>query len=131
MVLKILLDTNFILTCVKQKIDFENFLNEKMDEKIEFLVPQQVLNELGNLKDRAGMKTIDKKAAELSFEYLRKMQNKPKIIQLKDNFQNVDIAIVNYLLGKNIILATLDKDLKQRVDNKILTIRGKKNLGFV
>lgn len=126
--MKILLDTNFILTCVRQKVDFASLVEEMTDEKIEWIVPQQVLNELGCLKDRVGMKTADKEAASLSFEILQMI--KPKIVELGRG-PNVDIGIVNYIKGKDVVLATLDKGLKNRVDNKILTIKGKKNIGFV
>ena len=126
--MEILLDTNFILTCVKQKIDFADLAEQLTDEKIEWIVPQQVLNELGNLKDRKGMKTLDKEAAVLSFEILQII--KPKIVDLGRG-PNVDIGIVNYIKGKSIVLATLDKGLKNRVDNRILSIKGKSNLGFV
>ncbi|MBU2577104.1 MAG: hypothetical protein KKF50_05285 [Nanoarchaeota archaeon] len=127
--MKILLDTNFIITCIKQKIDFPSIANEIIDKKIEWIVPQDVLNELGNLKDKAGIKTKDKNAAKLSFEILQTI--KPKIVELPGKNPNVDIKIVNYIIGKPIVLATLDKDLKERVDNKILTIQGKKNLELI
>lgn len=126
--MEIVLDTNFILTCVKQKIDFVELAEQLTDKKISWIVPQQVLNELGCLKDRVGMKTADKEAATLSFEILQMI--KPKIVELGRG-PNVDIGIVNYIKGKDIVLATLDKGLKNRVDNKILTIKGKKNIGFV
>ena len=127
--MKIFLDTNFILTCVKQKIDFDNITNNLVDEPIEWIVPQEVLNELGNLKDKKNIKVKDKNAAKLSFEILQTIN--PKIITLRGENPNVDIKIVNYISGKQIILATLDKDLKNRVDNKILTIRNKKNLEII
>lgn len=127
--MKILLDTNFILTCVKQKIDFDNITNGLVDKPIEWIVPQEVLNELGNLKDKKNIKVKDKNAAKLSFEILQMIN--PKIITLRDSNPNVDIKIVNYISGKQIILATLDKDLKNRVTNKILTIRNKKNLEII
>jgi rRNA-processing protein FCF1 len=127
--MKILLDTNFVLTCAKQKIDFPNIAEELIDERIEWLIPQDVLNELGTLKDRTGMKQLDKDAAKLSFETIRNLN--PKIIELPGENPNIDMKIVNYILNKNIILATLDKALKQRVTNKILTIRGKKNLTLI
>ena len=110
--MKILLDTNFIITCIKQKIDFPSIANEIIDKKIEWIVPQDVLNELGNLKDKAGIKTKDKNAAKLSFEILQTI--KPKIVELPGKNPNVDIKIVNYIIGKPIVLATLDKDLKER-----------------
>jgi rRNA-processing protein FCF1 len=127
--MEILLDTNFILTCIRQKIDFASLAEELFDESIKWIVPQEVLNELGQLKDKQGMKTIDKNSAELSFDIIQSL--KPEVIKLGGNHPNVDIKIVNYLLGKDIILATLDKGLKERVENKILTIRGKKSLEIV
>ena len=120
--MKILLDTNFILTCVKQKIDFVDIAGTLIDEGIEWIVPQQVLNELGNLKDKSGIKLKDRQAAKLSFDILQQIN--PDIVDLGKN-PNVDIAIVNYIMNKDIILATLDKGLQSRVDNNVLTIRGK------
>ena len=127
--MKILLDTNFILTAVKQKIDFAELAEQLFDEPIKWQVPQDVLNELGQLKDRPGMKTKDKEAAALSFQILQSIN--PEIIELPGKSPNVDMKIVNYILGKKIILATLDKELKNRVDNKILTIRGKKSIDLI
>ena len=127
--MKILLDTNFVLTCAKRNIDFVSRADEIMDEKIKWIVPQDVLNELGTLKDKAGMKGADTEAAKLSFEILQNLN--PKIIELSGKNPNVDIKIVNYIIGKDIVLATMDKDLKSRVDNKILSIRGKNNLELV
>lgn len=126
--MKILLDTNFILTCVKQKIYFDSLADELFDGVIEWIVPQQVLNELGNLKDREGMKNVDRDAAALSFDILQSL--KPEIVELNKN-PNVDIAIVNYIEGKDIVLATLDRDLKNRVKNKILTLRAGKKLELI
>lgn len=126
--MKILLDTNFILTCVKQKIYFDSFAEEIIDTNIEWILPQQVLNELGYLKDLTGMRTEDKEAAKISFEILQRLN--PEIIDLGKN-PNVDMAIVNYISGKEIILATLDKGLKNRTGNRILTIRAGKKLEIV
>ncbi len=127
--MQILIDTNFILTATKQKIDIQEAANQITTEKIEWLIPQDVLNELGNLKDRSGTKTKDRQAAALGFEIIKTLN--PKIIELPTKNPNVDIKIVNYILDKPIVLATLDKNLKSRVKNKILTIRGKKTLEII
>ena len=126
--MEILLDTNFILSCAKQKIDFSDIAESIIDEKIEWIVPQQVLNELGNIKDREESAKKDKEAANLSFRLLQQIN--PKIVELRRN-PNVDIAIVNYILDTKIVLATLDKGLKERINNRILTIRGKKHLELI
>jgi len=127
--MKILLDTNFVITCAKNKIDFPSMADELVDEKIEWEIPQDVLNELGNIKDRVGIKTEDKRAAELSFQILQLI--KPKIVNLPGKNPNVDIKIVNYIIDRDIVLATMDKNLKSRVKNKILTVRGKNKLELI
>ncbi|NPE26817.1 hypothetical protein HNV12_02325 [Methanococcoides sp. SA1] len=127
--MQILIDTNFIITATKQKIDLSEKINQATSEQVEWLVPQDVLNEIGNIKDRKESSPKDKAAAELSFQILQTLN--PKIIELPGKNPNVDIKIVNYILDKPIVLATLDKNLKSRVKNKILTIRGKKNLELI
>ena len=127
--MEILLDTNFILTCVKEKIDFVSLADELIDEEIKWVVPQEVLNELGNIKDNPKVKGADKDAAKFSFEILQKLE--PEIVELGGKNPNVDIRIVNYILDKPIVLATMDKGLKSRVNNKILTVRAGKKLGIV
>jgi rRNA-processing protein FCF1 len=52
--MKILVDTNFVLTCVKQKIDFLSIAEEIISEKIEWLLPKQVEAELEKLFKRGG-----------------------------------------------------------------------------
>ncbi|RMD45985.1 hypothetical protein D6829_00665 [Candidatus Pacearchaeota archaeon] len=123
--MRILLDTNFIITCAKEGIDFERLANEIIDEKIEWIVPQEVLNELGNLKDRRGVKVKDRLASKIGFEILSRI--KPKVVELGCR-SNVDIGIINYILGTDIVLATLDREMKKKTGNRILTIRARKKL---
>jgi len=127
--MKILLDTNFILTCVKQKIYFDSLADDLSDEKIEWIVLEDILDEIKKIKDKKGVKIKDREAANLSLKILKML--KPRIVKIKGKNPNVDLKIVDYLLGKDIVLATLDKDLKSRVKNKILTVRGKKSLEFI
>ena len=102
--MKILIDTNFVLTSVKQKLDFAEVTEQLIDEEIEWIVPQQVLDELGCLKDQKGMKIADKEAASVSFGVLEQLN--PKIVDLGRN-PNVDIGIVNYIMDKDIVLCCL------------------------
>ena len=127
--MKILLDTNFIIEIIKNKIDLHWQANNLISKNIEWLVPQDVLNELGNLKDKPGTKIEDKKAATLSFEIIQTLN--PIIISLPSNNPNVDIKIINYIMDKPIVLATQDKNLKSRVNNKILSIRNKNSLKLI
>jgi rRNA-processing protein FCF1 len=103
-----------------------------IDEKIVFLMPDEVCNELRSLSQRKGEKTKDRKAAQISLE-LSELSNFKKI-SLGNKM--VDTGIVNFL-SKNskIILATLDRDLAARVRKqsnvKVLTIRDKKQLDIL
>jgi rRNA-processing protein FCF1 len=124
--MKILLDTNFLLTCLKQKIDFESIAEERFSENIEWIIPLEITEELVKIKENKG-KTIDKNAADLALQLISKL----KADKIKLGNQKVDDGIVNYLNKNNeIVLATLDKDLKKRVKNRILTIKNKKSLGI-
>lgn len=123
--MEILLDTNFILSCINQKIDFISYANMLIQEKIEFLLPEEILEEIQILSKRKGERIKDKQSARIALE-LVKLSNFKKI---NLNNQNVDDGIVNYLKNnKNIVLASLDKVLRSRVRNKTLTIFGSKEL---
>ena len=122
--MRVLLDTNFILSCTKQKIDFEDLAEHIFDEKIEWIVPREVLEELEKISKRKGERTRDKESAKISMEIISHLN--PLIIEL--NSKNVDDGIVSYLNKNPCVLATLDKELKKRTSCRILTIRLKKYL---
>jgi len=113
-----ILDSSFILTCVKQKIDFFEFLE---NEGIKAVVPEEVLKEISGV---AKTKDYGKTALQI----LKK--NKFNKINLKE--KNVDFGIVKYA-KKNpmIIVATLDAEIKRKTRNQKLIVRGKKKLEIV
>jgi len=124
--MKILIDTNFIITCAKQKIDFDAIMNGLTSEEVKWIVPEEVLGELKGLKIGGKIKIKERNAASIGIEIVAELGT--EVIKLSNTKNDVDTKIVNYLRGKDMVLATLDKKLKSRVKNKILTIRGKKNL---
>ncbi len=125
--MEILLDTNFILSCVKQKIDFFSLTNEIIDEKIDWLIPFEVLQELEEISKRKGEKETDKLAAKIGLEMTRVLA--AKIVNVKN--RNVDQGIVDYAKSKDIVIATLDNEIKKRSGKKILTIRGSRSLELI
>jgi len=127
--MRILIDTNFVLTCAKQKIDFDSVMNGLTSEEVTWIVPEEVLAELRGLRHGGRIKIKDHNAATIAIEILEKLG--AEVIKLSDTASDVDTKIANYVRGESIILATLDKGLKNRVDNKILTIRGKKSLEVI
>ncbi len=111
---QIILDTSFILTCIKQKIDF---FEELVGTQI--LIPEQVINEIKNLKNPN---------SGLALKILEK--NKFKKIDLGKG--NVDNLIIKFAKeNPKSIVATLDKEIKNKTKNYKLIIRGKKKLEVI
>lgn len=125
----ILIDTNFLITCVKQKIDLFSELKKEFGNTT-IIIPQQVLDELSKLIAKKTLNIKEKTAAKLSLDLIKK--NLVFIIDIKT--KNVDQGIVNYInsnKNENFYLATLDRNLKKRIKNrktKFLTIRNKKKI---
>jgi len=127
--MKILLDTNFIITCAMQKINFDAIMNGLTSEEVKWIVPEEVLTELRGLKFGGKIKIKERNAVTIGIEIIEKLG--VKVVKLSETANDVDTKIVNYIKDKPIVLATLDKALQKRTSNKILTIRGKNNLAFI
>jgi rRNA-processing protein FCF1 len=120
---KVIIDSSFILTCVKQKIDFFKWLEER---GIQILIPKQVIDEIKNIEN-SKKKLHFKNDAELSLFIIEKNKKNFKEIDLK--WKNVDNALVKFAeKNKEIIIATLDREIKSKIKNKKLLIKGKKML---
>ena len=124
--MKILLDTNFLVYCAKQKIDYINEINNLVRGKYELIIITPVIQELKNLMQTA-KKYSDKEAAKLALQLIK--LNKLKILKVEKNTY-VDRILVDLInkSPKN-ILATIDFDLARQVPESII-IRGKRKLQF-
>ncbi|MFH1711132.1 MAG: PIN domain-containing protein [Nanoarchaeota archaeon] len=120
----IILDTNFILTCVKQQIHlFEQFKDVFPGEKI--IVPELVIEELNHLAKEPKLKMSERQAADLSLQII----GSENILILDMPEEKADDAIVNYAVkNPGTIVASLDGGIKKRIKRKakFLTIRKKK-----
>ncbi|MBR9701340.1 hypothetical protein GOV13_00275 [Candidatus Pacearchaeota archaeon] len=116
-----LLDTNFILTCVRQKIDFFEDI-KFMGMKI--IIPIPVIEEIKRVAS-SKQKAHSKDAAELALRILEKNNFK----KIKLDKKPVDNGIKDFAnKNKNVIVATLDRELKNKIKGNKLVIRGKKTL---
>ena len=110
---RVILDTSFIMTAVKQKI---YFLEDIRLMGLQILIPDKVVRELEGLK------------ADLALKILKK--NKFRLIKIKG--KNTDNAIISFAKkNPRIVVATLDADLKKRIKNSRLVIRQKKRLEVI
>jgi rRNA-processing protein FCF1 len=110
---QVILDTSFILSCIKNKIDlFEELIEYKL------LFPSQVIEELEGISK-------SKQEAKLALKIIK--LKKPKIIDLEG--KNTDKTIINYAKkNPDVFVATLDKEIKKSVRNHKIIIRNRKKL---
>ena len=121
---KAILDTNFILTCVKQKIDF---LNEIKFMGIKVLIPEEVLDEVRKIMN-SRKKLHFREDAKLALKIL----DKGGFEKINIGTSYVDKGIVNFAeKNKDVIVATLDKELKKKIKKPKLVIREKKKLEII
>ena len=120
--MKIILDTNFLIYCAKEKLDYIEEISNLVNEGYELVVPLQVIEELERLKIKT-KKGKDKRASDLALQLLEK--NKIKKVKVKG--ETVDQGIINLSNeNKKNIVATLDREMRGVLGRVILVNRGKK-----
>ncbi len=119
---QIILDTNFLVYCAKEKIDYAEELRMLVTGKYELATPDMVIKELEKIKEKA-KKYTDKQSANLALQLLK--VNNVKIF--KGDGEYADKAIINASEGN--IVATLDLGLTDYLERAII-IRGKRKLTF-
>jgi rRNA-processing protein FCF1 len=116
-----ILDTNFILTCVKQKVDF---FRDIPNMGLEILISKQVIEEIKRVANSTKKLKFrdDAKLAQVILE-----RNKFKKIDIRGKY--VDKGLIKYAKEHpRLIVATLDREIKSKIMNSKLVIRGKKKL---
>lgn len=120
--MKVILDTNFLIYCAKEKLDYVEEIGKIINEGFELVVPEQVIEELERLKIKT-KKGKDKDASDLALKLL--VNNKIK--KIKPVGKTVDDAILNMAKedSKNVV-CTLDREMRWELGRVILVNRGKK-----
>jgi len=123
--IKVILDTNFLIYCARNKLDYIEEIDELLSEGHEIVVPLQVVSELEKLRDDKLKKVsgADKQAAGLALQILD--ANMIKKINIPGS--TVDNALIK-LAGENKknIVATLDRGMRIELPRVILINRFKK-----
>lgn len=137
--MKIILDTNFLIYCAKNKLDYKEEIGYLIKEGFELVVPEQVIEELKMISQKPKTKNSgflklrnpkfkkttgkDKDAANLALQLLD--FNKIKIV--KTEGKNVDDAIINLANeDKKNIVCTLDREMRHILGRVILINRFKR-----
>lgn len=116
--MEVLLDTNFIISSVKKKIDFISEL-ESMGFKV--ILPREVFQELKDL--RLKVQKSDKSAIDLAL----KLFESKKIKKTTIGHMKVDKGLIEK--GRQgFYIATLDKGIRRCVPNRIIISNSKNSL---
>jgi len=116
-----ILDTNFIISCSIRGIDFISQL-EARGFKIK--IPKEVIDELKDLRIRKGQSHDEKIAIEVVLE----MISRKKIRKMSLGKGKVDDGLIKK--GKEgVYIATLDKEVKRQVPNRIVILNAKNEVG--
>ena len=122
--IKVILDTNFLVYCAENKIDYKELIEELLNEGHELAVPGQVIDELRKISEEAE-KLSDRSAAKLALKLLK--HNKVSVAKAKGRY--ADEAVIS--LGKGNIVATHDAALKEKLrESRKIVITGNKNLAW-
>lgn len=125
----IILDTNFVVYCAKQKIDFLQEIDRICNLKYNITVPEQIIAELKKLS--LSKKLKDREAALVALHLIEKYLQEAKIKIKKVRAEDADSALLKFDRKGNAI-ATLDNALKQKIKYaRIITIRQIKHLAFI
>lgn len=120
--MEVIVDTNFIISCLKKKIDFMAQLGE---QGFKVLVPREVLQELKDLRT-SRLSHEDKLAVVLGLELFSGRQ--AKHISLGQG--KVDEALI--LKGKaGYYIGTLDATIKRQVPHAVVIFDAQKRVGPV
>jgi uncharacterized protein len=116
---KVILDTNFLLIPGQFKVDIFSEIERIMQEPFELCIVDKSIAELNQLAARG--KEIDKFAAKLALVLI--IQKNLKTLHSFGSKESVDDIIVKKA-DKNTFIATQDKALKERVQQKGAKIIG-------
>jgi len=121
--MEVLLDANFIISCILKRIDF---LGELRGLGFKVIVPREVLQELKDLKKEGRTSYAERKAIDIAFSMLE--GNKVK--KMKLGGKNVDEGLIR--IGREgAYIATLDRGIKVHIPNKIVILSSKNRLDVV
>ncbi|MBI2451507.1 hypothetical protein HYV50_00340 [Candidatus Pacearchaeota archaeon] len=118
--MEVVLDTNFIISCLIKKVDF---LGQLRELGLKPVVPREVLQEMKDLKRESKVSRYERSAVDMAFEIFEK-ENVKKI---KIGGKNVDDGLIKK--GRQgVFIATLDRVVKVKVPNKVVLLGDKKKL---
>ncbi len=117
--MEVLLDSSFILSCVKKGIDFMSQLEE---QGFIVKVPSEVIDELKDL--RLETRHVEREAIAVALAIFENRNVK----KMKLGKRKVDEGLIEHG-KKGYYIATLDRDIKRRIPHAVVIFDAQKKVG--
>ena len=120
--MEVILDTNFIISCILKKIDF---LAQLEEQGFKVVVPREVIQELKDLRLNNKTSRGERSAIDVALE----MFSSKRIKKISFGQGKVDEQLIKK--GKEgVYIASLDREIKRQVPNRIVIFDAKKGIGI-
>ena len=119
--MEVILDTNFIISCLRKKIDFMGQLEE---QGFKIAVPREVIQELKDVRFDKKTSREDRTAIDIAMQML----SEKKIKKMSLGSGKVD----NWLVEKGndgYYIATLDREIKHKIAHRVVIFDAQKRVG--
>ncbi|MBS3081616.1 hypothetical protein J4416_01595 [Candidatus Pacearchaeota archaeon] len=119
--MQVLLDSSFIISCVRERIDF---LSQLEDQGFTPVVPREILQEMKDLGISNRSSREDRIAINVAIEMIERKGVKKTTL---GNGKIDDFLI--HRGKKGIFIATLDKGIKRNIPKKIVIFKAQNRVG--
>ncbi|MEM2983809.1 MAG: hypothetical protein QXL24_01195 [Candidatus Jordarchaeaceae archaeon] len=108
-VLKVILDTNFLMAPFEIGVDIISELDRLIKQKYEIVILKRTIDELKGLSQNPKLKI--RRAAKLALE----MAERYKIVEMTNQNGNLDDLIVRFSKNTYCVVATNDRNLRRKL----------------
>ncbi len=117
--MEVILDTNFIISCIRKRIDF---LEQLQEQGFTVKVPLEVFQEMKDL--RLNVKHDERTAIDVALSLFEGR----KVKKIKLGHNKVDVGLI--AKGKQgVYIATLDREIKRSVPNVVVIFDAQNRVG--
>jgi rRNA-processing protein FCF1 len=121
--MEVILDSSFIISCARDRIDF---LTQLEEQGFKIIVPREVMQEMKDLRLRKGGSHEDRIAIDVALDMI---SNSKRIKKVGIGNGKVDEALIKK--GKTgAYIATLDKEIKRQVPNRVVIFSAQGKVGI-
>jgi len=119
--MEVLLDSSFIISCIRERIDF---LSQLKDQGFRVKVPREVIQEMKDLRKKSKLSRDSRLAIDVAFGIFEK----EKVKKMKLGGKNVDEGLITRG-QEGYYIATLDGVIKNKIPKKVVIFRAKGSVG--